>query len=483
MANKLNHFFNFISVIAVASFFIPTTYILLGGVGIPNSLVRLPALTFGTVVLGYFFQHAAARLLGQRASKNGLDDGKTGVITNFRISYAVIPILFITVIGVLVRFGFDKYLYYLFTSGVINHFDRFSAYPYIVMLLFILCALAGVIIWFYPLERLSNIYVVIVGTVLFIIEFALSFTAYFDSSSAVLIGVCFAVFVSCMMVIYNQSNLQKTYQGSVVSIITPSSRFYNLLLVGILLIGLLLAFGLSYVVLSGLYLLIRILFYFILYKTFYGHVSNERYMAEYVDMEEEAVNFSKRVMNSNSQYLLSVFFILLFFIIVIIIGVRSGWIQKLYRWIYDVLADFFNTIRIGGELMKDSDPYDNVYNYRDQKKKLQKAAVGDYIGMAEQTDNYKAFLQKLGKLPDYEAQISFAYAMLVSVCRRSNVNLKISDTPREVKGKITHMISEEEIAEITRDFESVKYAKSDLSSAEASSVLNKICVVIKRYIF
>lgn len=484
MESKLNHFFNFISVIAVASIAIPITYVLLGGVGIPNGAFFIPVLTFGVVVLGYFIQHGISSLLGQRISRDGLDNRRTGVMNGFRISYAFFPILIVIAVSFLLRFGFTRYLYYLFKSGAIDHYDQHSAYPYMVMFLFIACALGGIIIWFYPMERLSNIYVMIVGTALFMIEFALTFTAYFDSTVLSLVGGSFGIFISCMMLIYNQSNLQKTYQGSVVSIITPASRFYNMLLVLVLLVCLLFALGVSYVVLSGIFLLLRVLFYLILYKLFYGYVApNENITYEYVDMEDEAVKFSRNVMDTGSQYMIAMFLMLAFIIVVVIIGIRTGYLQKIYRYIYDIIADFFNTISIGREMMKDIDPFDNTYNYKDQKKKLQRASINDYINMAERTDNYKSFMQRLSKLPDYEAQISYAYAMLVTVCKKSSVNLKISDTPREVKSKVTHMIAEDEIAEITRDFEAVKYAESELSPTEASSILNKICAIIKRYIF
>lgn len=485
MASKLNHFFNFISVIAVAAIAIPITYMLLGGSGIPHGSFYIPVLTFGVVVFGYFVQHGMASLLGQRTSRDGLASRKTGTMNGFRISYAILPILIIIALGFLVRFSFDRYLYSLYVNNIIEHYEQLSAYPYMAMFLFILSAMSGIIIWFYPMERLSNIYIMIVGIALFMIEFALTFTAYFDSTVRTLVGGCFAVFVSCMMLIYNQSNLQKTYQGSVVSIITPSSRFYNILLVLILLVCLLLAFGLSYVILSGVFLLLRALFYLILYKMFYGYVAPNENLTpyDYVDMEEQALKFNREVMDANSQYMIAMFLTLAFLVIVAIIGIRTGALQKIFRYLYNIIADFFSTISIGTELIKDIDPFDNVYNYKDQKKKLQRASINDYIKMAEQTDNYRAFMQRLAKMPDYEAQISYAYAMLVTVCKKSNVNLKNSDTPREIQSKVTHMIAEDEISEITRNFEAVKYAEFELSPTEASSILNKICAIIKRYIF
>ena len=52
------------------------------------------------------------------------------------------------------------------------------------------------------------------------------------------------------------------------------------------------------------------------------------------------------------------------------------------------------------------------------------AAIKDYIEMAADTDSYRTFLQRLGKMKNYEQQLCYAYAVLLVMYKRININLK-----------------------------------------------------------
>jgi hypothetical protein len=71
----------------------------------------------------------------------------------------------------------------------------------------------------------------------------------------------------------------------------------------------------------------------------------------------------------------------------------------------------------------------------------------------------------------------------VTVLRGESTALRLSDTPREIQRKVVHLVPEEDIALITRDFEFIKYGGMELTEEEASGILERMCTIIKRYIF
>ena len=45
------------------------------------------------------------------------------------------------------------------------------------------------------------------------------------------------------------------------------------------------------------------------------------------------------------------------------------------------------------------------------------------------------------------------------------------------------MVTEEELAKITSDFESVRYAEREPDDTEAAAILSNICGAVKRYMY
>ena len=103
--------------------------------------------------------------------------------------------------------------------------------------------------------------------------------------------------------------------------------------------------------------------------------------------------------------------------------------------------------------------------------------------MAEDTDSYRAFMTRLGKLKTYDEQLCYAYAVLIRMYKRLNISLRHSDTPREMEKKVRNALSDEEISRITADFEAVRYAEREPDDAEAAAILDTICNAVKRYMY
>ena len=451
--------FNIVSAAGVAMLMIPLFLILLGNV-FPYSVAVLPFAAAASTMFGYGVQWLFGAVTGKRASHDGFDDFRNGVLGRFRIAYAAIPLAVNLAVSLGIFFLFDQWLSGLAESGASFSDGRLVYYTVLYSIfaagLFFFASTAGCVIWFYPIERLSNIYTLIGGCVLFFIEsFFLWITARafgIDTSafSTLSLGLPFAIFFVCVLVIYNQSNLQRRFRGSAV---------------------------------AGIAILLRMLLYIILFRAFHNVDNSSSYEAyDYVDSDEAGRMFRHSVMTPENQYIVAVFVLLVAAVLLIIVGIKTGLVQNFLRW----LREFIDTILIGSSIIKSSfDPNaeDGTYNYRDERRKLQNAGIRDYEAMAATTDSYRLFLQRLGRLRTYDEQLCYAYAVLLRMYKKMNIPLKISDTPRENKAKVAHALAVSEIEQITADFESVRYAGHTPDDGEAARILGDICAVIKRYLF
>ena len=484
--------FNFMTAVGAAMLMIPLCLIFLGGT-FPHSLIVVPFAAVFATVFGYAVQWLFAALTGKQSSRDGFDSLRDGVLGRFRVAYAAVPLLIDAAASVGVFFLFDGWLYRLAEAGTFLPDDRLVHYTVLYGLtaagLFFAAAAVGCVIWFYPIERLASIYTLIGGCALFCIEcvfLAVTARAFLKSTAsytALTLGIPFAVFFVCVLVIYNQSNLQRKFRGSVVSEISGSERRYSLLLVGAMILCFAVGVGLAYVVVAGIVILLRMLLYIILFRLFHDAENTNSYKAyDYVDSEEAGQMFRRNVMSPENQYIVAVFILVLFFAAMLVLALKTGILKKFIAW----LREFIDTVIIGSGIIRSSfDPNadEGTYNYRDERRKIQNAGIRNYEAMASSTDTYRLFLQRLGRLRDYDEQLCYAYAVLLKTYKKMNIPLRISDTPRENRVKIEHALAVSEIERITADFESVRYAGRTPDEREAAQILSNICEAVKRYLF
>jgi len=164
----------------------------------------------------------------------------------------------------------------------------------------------------------------------------------------------------------------------------------------------------------------------------------------------------------------------------VFIGIKTGWFKKalagITHWFMDIFGAILQKRNPAGH------PEETFYqNYVDEKRKTQNALIREYEKLAEHVTSYKDFLQQLSRMPDAGAQLCFAYAVLVRMYAQGNVNLKQSDTPREVEFKVLRAVAGEEIRPITAAFEKIKYAEEEVPMEEAAEILKSMCEIIHRY--
>lgn len=456
----------------------------------------MPVFSVAATFFGYFIQSVFAKMTGKVSSHDGyVVDGKNTLL-HFHVKHAVIPITIYILISIPLFLLSNAVFQILYDNGQMEYIS--VVYGLSVALLFLFSAIIGCVIWFYPIERLTNINILIGAGVLFYAEmffatlivaplFSMGFGVLTHPTVTTVIGPPFIIFTICILVIFNQNNMQRKFRGSVVSVITPSARMYNLFLVFMLLLILVLMVLLVYIVISAISLILYAIVFVFAYQIFYNKPVDEYdYNADYVDSEAVSNNFQRNVMSPENQYLLAVFFLLILSVAAIFLLASTGRLRLIIERIRTWFRDLLDSFLIGRDIFKnagDRELSDEIYNYKDEKKQLQNASIRDYRNLAEQTDTYKLFMLRLGRLKSYDEQLCYAYAVLLKMYKKINISLKTSDTPREVENKVRRSLTPEEIRKITDDFERIRYAEEEVSDIEATSILNNICAVIKRYMY
>lgn len=488
MIKNYDKIFNLVSLIGITMIWIPLSLILLDGV-FPNSAAILTVFVILSSSLGYLLQNIFSAVLNQKNTGDGYASSNNGTAVSFKVKYAIIPVFLIIVFTFITYFVFDAYMTSLLDADIIDYHSE--VYSIVASLIFFVSSLSGCIIWFYPIERLSNIYTLIVGCAIFYIETIFAAITTNEMRSGIfntLLAVSFIIFNISVLIIFNQSTIQKKFRGSVVSVITPKARMYNLFLVMVLVLAIAVTFGIVYVFVNGIYTIGRLIVYLFLFKTFYGKDDyfDPYYDYTYIDPDDATAKFHQDAMTPDNQFIIAIFFVFLAITLFIILSMRTGFFKKMIAQIRAWIIEVFETLHIGIDIFGrsfDPNAEEKILNYKDETKSLQNAQIRDYEGLAANTNSYKLFLNRLSKFDSFDEQTCYAYAVLLRIYREMNVPLKLSDTPREAKAKIARAISVSEIDEITADFERVHYSGSDISAVEYEQILNRICSIIKRHMF
>lgn len=479
-------------IVGVSMLLIPVNLLLLEG-QLPGARWLVPLLTFLFVLIGNGMQSIYAQWLGKRSTRDALVYDQN-TFTKYHYTHAILPLLFAIgfsiVLCLLLRVYMEEYLYEVYLKQLYEnnpnaYYVEESFVPYLAAVLCFVSQFAGIVIWFYPPARLysySAFYVLMWSMSILFVEFCLyAFTggiALHPELQGIFMG-CLTVFGICMLVIYSQGKLENSYRGSVVSIFTPEDRLYNVFLILALLVVLCVVFAIVYVVVNGLYTLISLIIWLILYFILRREAEDDP--VKQYEYFGSAQRYSYKLQQNNAGDMISLLLALLLLAVLLFIGIKTGWLKgvavRFYEWLRTVLGAIFQKRDRDGA--KDAQ---FIQNYVDEKRKTQNALIRKYQMLAENVRSYKAFLQQLSHLPDADAQLCFAYAVLVRAYGMGNVPLKQSDTPREVMHKVMKYVSGgEEICPITEAFETIWYANGSVPVEEETAIVHTMCEIIHRY--
>lgn len=439
----------------------------------------LPSLLLSVVFffLGYGMQTAYAAIGGVRRHRRPGMPGDDGM-QRFSVPAAAGPVgvsLLLTVGG---YFLFSWLLERRAMRENLPYYNIDSPLPYLAAAGMFVGLLLGIVLWFYPPERLATYRVVlfsVVGTALFsLLALGSGENAYLTTC-----GVCFVVLTVCVLLLVNQANISQGYRGAVVCRLTAEDRLYNSRLIFIIIGLILLAALLFGIAAGGLVSLVRAGMFMVLAVLLKEDESGEH---RYFHEPDLPAGEFRHLVFQGSPLMEIAFYLFLAGGIVILLylllrrqNIVREMLARLRRFIEDIIA-FFATAKL---MWTEYEPEDTL-NYTDEREKIQRAAVREYVEMAEMTRTYGHFEEQLRALPDTDARMGYAYMMMIRVFRQQNVPLKTSDTPREVQEKLRR-VGFTELSEITEVLELVKYAQRDPGERGAETVA-AICGIVKRYL-
>ena len=390
---------------------------------------------------------------------------------------ALLPIVLSAILSFLAYPAVDRYLYRISIEKELFNYDPNSLIPLLGVLAVFLPLLAGIIVWFYPYDRIISYHTIFPFLAVFLIGFIVNF------SSQGFITVCFIFFLLCAVLILNQSYIIGLVDRAKVGAATTSFRLYNMALVIVLLlaVAVILLFVISAVV--GLTVLFRTLLYFALASIFRDE-STSYYKAETVAEAANREIFSN-ILGMSSQrgnqlyfaiFCVTVAALIVFFLLirrVNLIKILGSFFSALYNAVLNILANLFRfNTRSAREDWSGLD-------YRDDEKKLeppvQTGAAAVHTGIRR---TYRDFSHRLNSLKTDAQKLAYAYSTLVSFWYGYNLTVRPSDTPREIRDKVRLRMEWEPIEQVTREFEAVKYAEDP---SLAVTVLNEMCSMIRKY--
>lgn len=443
----------------------------------------ISALSVVCILVGYFLQSLYAIIAGKKrlSGTYAYEDNSS----KFRSSQAVLPIIIAVAIAVITRYIVEK----MYRESAGSYYDEYSPVPYVAAVVVFLLILSGIAMWFYSPIRLASLKVFLPATAIMLIEYAFSF--FVGGTFGNVFALCAIIFFTCAVILMNQVYIQRTFKGSVVSVITPQARFYNIWLAILLILFAFLLFLFIYVIFTGISILLKIALFFIL-----GNILREtpdgtsQYYDSY-DSSEIAGEFmsmvfgQKGTQSAQTQFIFAVFVVIVIAFILFLILRKKISLKKIYAafhaWIQNIIAFFavaydFNRIK----------PNKKNINYKDEEEKLQDKYISSNYERKMNAMTYRDFQHQMAKLKTYDEKIGYAYKTLLQMYQKMNLKLKSSDTPRETKVKIQNGMQSPEIGDITEAIELVKYAELELDktdSAKAEQVLSTMCNTIKKYMY
>ncbi|MBQ4574075.1 MAG: hypothetical protein IJA85_02660 [Clostridia bacterium] len=378
-----------------------------------------------------------------------------------------------------------KYLKWAFYNTIEVAYDPNPIAPFITAAVVLFLVSAGSVIWFVPHDRIISYKSVwglaSVDAVFFVVFHVFMFYTTTAQAASYIIGT--AVFIICAMILLNQSYILKTYEFSSDTVLSPSARIYNITLVMIIAVAAALLFSLVYVIANGIVMLGRMF----LFTLVGGFVAEETYAeAEEVAARFDEVVFARGLMGEAlaPEFMKVIFGIFIAVVIFagcyLIFGRGSGFFSRLlsilvsiYNWLLEFFLDPINARWNFNDIDEDTEYLDRVVmdetyeqvDYRPKRRDL----------------TYHDFTRAMAALPNDDARMRYAYAVLVKHWCAMNLGITKSDTPGEICAKLKNKTELPHTEEMTAVFQALQYAGETGLGSENSALLDSMCALVKHY--
>jgi len=484
--NIFNKIYKFISVIAYIAILTPLPNILVFENWDINPVLRytLPGLMFA---VGYGIQNLCGKVL--KIKRKAADENISYEQINkfFHIKDAVLSVFLTFIIGFGIYNIVEKYMMYRVEIGLDPYYDYYAAYPYIMFIISVIIMIFGIVLWFYPFNRIISMYIIPVSISVFLVYFLLSSRFSFSQTNLTsLLIICYIVFIICAVFMMNQNYLIKIFNIAKTGIITSKMRFYNAGIIIVFLIGVVLLFIIFAAILIG----VSVYFKQLLFITLNANRSSE----EYRDAAEIISNFNNITPRLEDKHLNALFMILLnIFRIIVVFGILAlifirkintvfksilNFVMMLLNNIYAFFSNLY-TFLFG--IRRKNIEY-NFTNYKDEEEKIiyDHKNAGDLLNV-KKIKSYREYISKLNSIRSAREKFKFAYQNLVKCWHDMQINIKASDTPRQIKNKLTAKMIINELHEITDLFELAHYSDKEIDETRLDNNIRSINILIQNY--
>ncbi|MBQ8509276.1 MAG: hypothetical protein IJ493_05140 [Clostridia bacterium] len=455
----------------------------------PHLMFLIPLLSFAG---GYLVQSLVLLPFGR---EEVIDYTSEGMYETFDMLKALPAVILAVLVAAASKNLFYAYLLrlilengeWLESIGVNPSMDSSSLQPLLCSLCLFIGAAAGIVVRFFPYNRIMS-YKSIAGCtmltlVLFIWSasikaFSLSSDNAITASHLGYITVCYVIYIVCAVLVANQSYIIRTYRAITVTRINTAARMYNMRMVLLALILTALAGCVAYIFVRGLYEILYMIFFVGL--TF---LLRDRGGAMQQQVQSVASNNMGRAVSNDYEIIayISGFLMVSVAVIFVLFFARSASLRDFFdairRWFDNLISTFMGVGQEKYERPPEINYKDIVETVEQHKKsRLERAFARKQLTLRD-------FNSELAAMKTMNEKLEYSYAVMLSLLSGLNLNLRASDTPRELSVKIENGMTFGQIGEITSLIERIKYAEQSADSEKSTAVLNEVCAVIAKHLY
>lgn len=469
-------------IIALSSLFAPYIYFILVK-AIPYSGLISIALPAVLVTAGYGLQYMFGSIFHFKRSDDNSAYEHTESFFNF--GYAIPSFTVIAIVSVFVGKGVSAWIQELSRNTAGLYYDRYSLIPLLITVAAVLCLAAGVVIWFYPFNRIISVRTMIPITMLFFINLMMTLI-FAEGVTLMFTTVCLFVYFICAFILLNQSNVIATYSKTKNTFVTVQARLYNvsvvivaMLILTVIVIGVLSVItGVTVIGKGAVLYILRVML---------------RDEETYEEASEIAESFSDSVFSgvidpADTGGNIAKLFLMLFFVIILgvmlffIISRRKDVWNGIKKFIANLSAAIMTLLNAVFGYRKKENTRMIIPDYLDEEIKMDENSVREFGAAYRQGKNlYRDYLAHLSTLHDPAKRISYAYGTLVRCWLGQKYGLEVSDTPREIKDKIDYFKITDKLDNLTELYETTEYAETAPDASHAEEAVESMSALIKKY--
>lgn len=458
------------------------------GIGITSAITivsigmsKLPVITFLLPAVWYLLAYVLQSIVLSAIGKKRETDYSWEGSAKYFVFRQALPVLLLCTVGILLSHSFwFEYYRQLMLKGVLSTFDEYSLHPFMSQLSSFVMMGLGVRSAFYPPNQLMSIRRVLISTGVSLLLFSFCSISHSSQSLSGIVSsfqsvfsICFIIYIVSAVIIMNQCVIVRKSLAATVAKIGKNARIYEMRIVIVWLLGTLFVGFFAFMLLSGIWYILKFLVFLILWQLLNHSASQNHQQFNNPEIGEtvfENNNFAGPAMVIGT-------IVTIIAVILMIIFARTGAVQAFFR----AIADWFASI-IAMIMGKDTYIPESEINYRDEIEMLNvpKSARRTQFYTRSGKPTLRDFNSRLGQLKTVEEKLTYSYVVMIELLRELNPSLNRSDTPHELSEKISAAIPISGIDEITDAIELISYAEECPTTKASSDALRAVCAVIEK---